>query len=117
MTRICLNCHKLFDGSKKYCSNRCTRDVRRQRLQITLGSILGLSVLAFAIYTAPSSDLRPEPRWPIPAFELQKLAYDDSCPICASKTRVDCKVCINGKIFYIETSYILPANNKVTAVL
>jgi len=104
MARMCTNCHKVFDGSKRYCSERCAREVRRQRLQILLGCVLGALVLAFAIYTAPSSDLRPEPRWPMSAFELQQLAHDESCPICAAKTKVDCKVCIDGKIFYMGTS-------------
>jgi hypothetical protein len=73
-------------------------------MQILLGSVFGALVLAFAIYTAPSSGLRPEPRWPMSAVELRKLAQDESCPICDGKAKVDCKVCIDGKIFYMGTS-------------
>jgi hypothetical protein len=94
----------MFDGSKKYCSERCAREVRHQRLQIFFGIVVGALVLAFAIYTAPRSDLRPEPRWPMSAFELQQLAHDESCPICDGKAKVDCKICIDGKIFYMGTS-------------
>ncbi|MCI0696207.1 hypothetical protein L0337_29920 [candidate division KSB1 bacterium] len=104
MTRICPNCHKVFDHPGKYCSERCSREVRRQRLQLLLASVVGVLVLVFAIYTAPRSDLRPEPSHPLSAFEIQTLAKDDSCPICAGKGKVDCKICIDGKIFYMGTS-------------
>lgn len=104
MARICPNCHKVFEQSGKYCSERCSREVRRQRLQLLLRSVVGVLVLVFAIYTAPSSDLRPEPNHPISASELRQLAHDDSCPICTGKGKVDCKICINGKIFYMGTS-------------
>ena len=65
MKRKCSNCHKIFDSNKEYCSVRCAREVRRQRRQILLGAMLGAVVLAAAIYTAPKTEFRPEPRLPI----------------------------------------------------
>lgn len=104
MKRKWPNCHKIFDSSKKYCSVRCAREVQRQRRQILLGAMLGAVVFAAAIYTTPKTEFRPEPRLPIALAEIRQLAHDDSCPVCAGKTKVDCKVCIDGKIFYMGTS-------------
>jgi predicted nucleic acid-binding Zn ribbon protein len=104
MAHVCPNCHKVFEQSGKYCSKRCSREVRRQRWRFFMASVVGVLVLVFAIYTAPRSDFRPEPRHPLSASEIQRLAKDDSCPICVGKSKVDCKICIDGKIFYMGTS-------------
>ncbi len=105
MAAICSNCHTVFEQPGKYCSERCAREVRKHRLQIVLVSVLGVLVIVFAIYTTlPRSDLRPEPRLPVAASEIQKLAQDDLCPLCNGKGKVDCKTCVDGKIFYLGTS-------------
>jgi hypothetical protein len=88
---MCTNCHKVFDGSKKYCSERCARDVRRHRRQIFLGSVLGALVLAFAIYTAPRGDLRPEPRWPMSAFGFRNSHMMNPARSVPAKRRLTAK--------------------------
>jgi predicted nucleic acid-binding Zn ribbon protein len=104
MPRICSHCHKLFEHDGKYCSEHCSREVRRRRLHILPAIVVGVLVILFAIYTTPGNDLRPEPSQRVSISELQKLAKDDLCPICAGKGKVDCKICIDGKIFYMGTS-------------
>ncbi len=104
MTRICPSCHKALEREAKYCSVRCARAMRRQRRRIFFAAALGALILALAIHSAPVSEFRAEPRLPLSAVEIQRLAVDDLCPICAGKGKVDCKVCIAGKIFYMGTS-------------
>lgn len=104
MIRQCPRCLKVFESGDKYCSARCARETHRQWRQALLGVVLGAAVLALAIYTAPKTEFRPEPRLPLSSAEIRQLAHDESCPICAGKTKVDCKVCIDGKFFFMGTS-------------
>lgn len=104
MMHMCPNCHTVFDSGNNYCSERCAREVRRHRRQFLLGAMLGALVLALAIYTAPKTEFRPEPRLPISLAEIRQLAHDEFCPICAGKTKVDCNICIDGNFFFMGTS-------------
>ncbi len=104
MVHLCPNCHKALEHKVKYCSSRCAREVRRQRLRISAAALASFVLLAIALSTSPRNGLQPEPRAPLSLAELQKLALEDSCSICAGKGKVDCKVCIAGKIFYMGTS-------------
>lgn len=104
MARICPHCHKVFDGSGKYCSVRCRRELRRQQWRILQGTVAGMLLLALTVFTAPRSELRPEPSQPISMAGLEQIATGDECPICAGKGKVDCSICVAGKIFYMGTS-------------
>lgn len=104
MPSICSHCHKWFEHEGKYCSKYCARQLYKQRLQIFIPIAMGFLIILFAIYNTSGNQFQPEPSRQLSAIELQKLAKDDLCPVCAGKGKVDCKVCIDGKIFYMGNS-------------
>jgi len=68
--------------------------------------LLSVVALALAMLILPHGELKLEAKhFPSPA-EIKALATGDACPVCDGKSRIKCRICINGKIYYMGTSAV-----------
>lgn len=104
MAHKCTNCFRQMDDAGKYCSMRCRREGHQRRRRIILIPVLSLLVLSAVIHFTSRQELQPEPSHPVKLDEIKNLAPDNACPICAGAGKLDCRICIKGKIFYLGTS-------------
>lgn len=106
MQNKCPHCDRALDPGSTYCSDRCRRAIHGQRLRIALITMLSMAALALAMLILPHGELKLEPKhFPSPA-EIKTLATGDACPVCDGKSRLKCRICINGKIYYMGTSAV-----------
>lgn len=104
MSHRCPNCSKQMESTEVYCSTRCRREGlqrRRRRILIHLLSALALIVV---IHVTSRQELRPEPEHPVSLTGIKELAPNKACPTCAGMGKLDCRICIKGKIFYLGTT-------------
>jgi len=104
MQNKCPHCDRAVDSGRAYCSDRCRRAIHGQRLRIALITMLGVAAPTLAILILPHGELKLEPKHFPSSAEIKALATGDACPICDGKSRLKCRICINGRIYYMGTS-------------
>lgn len=104
MAHKCTNCFRQMDDAGKYCSMRCRREGHQRRRRMILIPVLSLLALSVVIHFTSGQELRPEPNHPVKLDEIKGRMHDDACPICAGLGKLDCRICIKGRLFYLGTS-------------